>query len=1110
MNELKLSFLGPPRVEINGLAVVIPRRRGIALLAYLAIMGEPQPRDSLAALFWPESDHQRSHKSLRRDLSELNLALGSQLLDIDRESVGLRNGVWVDVAQFQQQLALCDNDRATCHSALTQAATLYRGDFLSGFTLADSPQFDEWQFFQSEHLRQAFASALAQLVDILSDQGEVESAITYARRWLNLDSLHEAAHRRLMQIYAQSGQQAAALRQYEACRQLLADELDVLPAPETTTLYQQIRAHTMAPAEVTTRRSAVAATRHNLPTQTTAFIGREEELADIQRLLLKEDQCRLLTLVGPGGIGKTRLALAAAAQAAHSFANGVFFVPLAPVSEGMYIVPAIAQALQFNFHGTTDPKEQLLAYLSKRQLLLVLDNFEQLLDGAGLLAEILGHATAVVLLVTSRERLNLLEEWSYELQGLAFPADINQRGKRLSDQGAKSSTTYSAVQLFLQRARQAETNFVPTSEDIDNVVRICQLVEGMPLGLELAAPWIRSLSCHDIAVEIERSLDFLTTTLRNMPERHRSLRVVFGQTWQRLSAVEQDVLRQLSVFRGGYTREAAEQVTQATLGVLLSLVDKALVRRLNTGRYELHELIRQFAEAQLLTDPEMAQQAQKRHRDYFIRFLEAKTSGIKGRAQKETLGEIKADIDNVRLAWRRAVAERDANAVERSAECLFVYYLYGNGYDEGQIEFRRAVAAFAGTPATDSPRPSSIRVEQQDNLVGYLLAAQGYFLAHRHDLPAGERLVAESLARLRAVKPIDRRKEAFALLWLGWSIYFQGRNAEAWQYAKESLAIFAEVGDRWGEGWSLLGVGGFLRDARPAEAEKFLRRGVILCQESGDQGVLGYFNFNLGSALRELGHYAQAQQYITEGIRLSRELDNILGLGYGLLRLGQLEIAQGNYPQAIQTLQPSLSYFNEVGVVHASMSRLYLGMAFHLAGDHNQAAQWYAQALEVFREGDNRPWLARCLSRLGVLAYDRDEVIQAEAYLLEALAVWQALVAQEADMAATLCQLGQMLGMLDESRHAEARQYLRQALALAAQHHLAPVALDACLGIGRLLAQAGETEQALFLLTLVEQHEAATFETRQTARQSMPVFMKPAHKPVRELWETVHGLLADP
>jgi predicted ATPase len=223
----------------------------------------------------------------------------------------------------------------------------------------------------------------------------------------------------------------------------------------------------------------------------------------------------------------------------------------------------------------------------------------------------------------------------------------------------------------------------------------------MPLGIELAAAWIRSLRCRDIAVEIEQSFDFLTTTLRNMPERHRSLRVVFEQTWQRLSVAERAVLRQMSLFRGGCTREAAEQVTQATLGVLSSLVDKALVRRINTGRYELHELIRQFAETQLQTDPEMTQQAQKRHRDYFVAFLEAKTSGVKGRTQKETLLEIKTDIDNVRLAWRRVVAEQDANALERCAECLFVYYIYGNGYDEGQKEFRRAASAFANV--ADAP-----------------------------------------------------------------------------------------------------------------------------------------------------------------------------------------------------------------------------------------------------------------------------------------------------------------------------------------------------------------------------------------------------------------------
>jgi predicted ATPase len=298
--------------------------------------------------------------------------------------------------------------------------------------------------------------------------------------------------------------------------------------------------------------------------------------------------------VGPGGIGKTRLALAAMAKLREAFADGVHLVSLAPVGEAADIVPTIANALGLAFFGSAAPIEQLLSYLAPKQLLLVVDNFEHLLEEAALLSDILARAPQVTLLATSRERLKLREEWVYAVPGLALPP----AGNELTLDWAR----YSAVELFTQRARQTAGDFAPTGAEMDALIRICRLVEGMPLALELAAPWTRTLSCHEIADEIQYSLDFLSTPLRNVPERHRSIGVVFEQTWQRLPAEERSVLQRLSVFRGGCTRTAAEAVAGATLPVLSSLQDKALVRRTPLGRYELHELIRQFAGAQLQAD----------------------------------------------------------------------------------------------------------------------------------------------------------------------------------------------------------------------------------------------------------------------------------------------------------------------------------------------------------------------------------------------------------------------------------------------------------------------------------------------------------------------------
>ncbi|MGH8631367.1 MAG: ATP-binding protein, partial [Burkholderiales bacterium] len=395
--------------------------------------------------------------------------------------------------------------------------------------------------------------------------------------------------------------------------ELLAEVLEI--APDERDIFMKVargerRVDRLAPPIQTTRLRDLATAglldyttarpRDNLPTPPTPLIGRERELAEMARLL-GDPQCRLLTLAGPGGIGKTRLAIEAADHQREAFADGAHFVSLAPIRSAEFIVPAIADAIGFAFYGAEDPKAQLLNYLSGKAPLLVLDNLEHLLEGVALLAEILERGPAVKLLATSRERLNLHGEWVLDIQGLPFPDEA----------GSAEVEGYSAVALFVQTARRAHVDFVLAAEERPAVARICRLVEGMPLGIELAAAWVRTLSCREIAQEIERNLadprqgmDFLAASMRDVPERHRSIRAAFDHSWNLLSAEEQQVMRQLSVFRGGFRREAAEQVAGATLPLLSALVDKSLLRRTEAGRFDLHELVRQYAAAQLQADPQ--------------------------------------------------------------------------------------------------------------------------------------------------------------------------------------------------------------------------------------------------------------------------------------------------------------------------------------------------------------------------------------------------------------------------------------------------------------------------------------------------------------------------
>jgi predicted ATPase/DNA-binding SARP family transcriptional activator len=1122
MTQLRLTLFGAPRIALDGANLHIQRRKAVALLAYLAVTQTPHRRDALATLFWPDFDQTDARDNLRRTLSALHQTLHHDWLEIDRTTIHLpaRPDLWVDVVHFDQLLArvqrhphpsnsLCDE----CLSRLDEAAQLYTGDFLAGFTLPDSPGFDEWQTFETERLRIAFAGALARLGEAYCERGAYAMAIDHVRRWVALDPLHEPAHRLLMRLYAESEQQHDALRQYELCRQVLQDELGAPPAAETIALYEQIRNRQPGLAALMRQPATLRRAPHqNLPTQTTIFIGRETEVAELKRLLLEQTGCRLLNLVGPGGIGKTRLAVATAAQTLDAFPDGASFVSLTPVGEVAFLVAAIAEALRFSFDGNRPPKDQLLDYLQQKRLLLVVDNFEHLLAGADLLAEILHRAPDVTILATARERLNLQEEWVYVVEGLSFPAP-NEADAALTPDGSD----YSAVALFVQRARQVVNRFTPTATEMAEIVRICQLVEGMPLGLELAAPWIRSLSCAEIAQEIERSLDFLTTSLRNVPERHRSLRVVFEQSWQRLPAAEQATLRQLSVFRGGCTREAATQVTGATLAALSSLVDKALLRRTASGRYELHELIRQFAEAQLQVDPAAVEQTQQRHQDYFITLLETRTPGIKGDRQKAILVEIKADMDNVRLAWRRAVANQDAQAIGRAAECLLVYYTYSSTHYEGQIAFQQAVAALATIPDSlaDEGQLHQLNIlDQQENLVGFLLAVQAYFLART----SGSQVISERvIAQLLQAKPGNRRKAGVGLAFLSWAVGYQGRIADSLPYAELALTFSSETGELLGQWWSVLAFGSQGIHGQPGQAEQFLKRAQAVCEKSGDPSARAFTYQNLVWVSVELGKYSEATQFFEQAVPIFEELGNTQGLGNAYLRRGQLAIALGDYGGAIQAFWQGIAYFLETqSALHVSFVRIWLGIAYRLQGDYRQAEQTSQEALATFRTMNDPVHAGYCLLNLGCLAQDQGNLPWAEQLQREALGLGQRS-GHEARVADASRCLGHLMLATGEQRHAEARQYFRQALELATKHQMAPIALDICVGVAQLQAQAGETERAIELLTLVAHHAASTFATKEKARQRLATMldqMSPEATQVarssgrkRDLWAVVQELL---
>ena len=479
---------------------------------------------------------------------------------------------------------------------------------------------------EREQLRQEFAAALSDLVALRERQGDYAGALRPAQRLLQTDPLNEAAYIQLMRLHAKLGDRAAVQRLYQNCVTVLERELDVEPSPATQQAYQEFMrmAPTLprqlvplppqgdappleraAPTAQPAQQGQDAAPERGwrprpLPTPATPFLGREVELAQIAERLA-DPSCRLLTLLGPGGIGKTRLALQVAVGHQPVFADGVAYVSLAGLEAGdrleanlaSDLASALAGALNAPFRDSEDAQSQLAAVLRPLELLLVVDNFEHLTGAAELLADLLAAAPRCKLLVTSRQQLDLLEEWVYELQGLPLPT------------GAADEEN-SALALFERSARRSSHAFVLDAANREAAVQICRLVGGMPLAIELAAGWVRLLSCGEIAAEVSRSLDVLAASQRNIPERHRSMRAVFDYSWRLLSAEEQAVLAALSLFAGGFGRDGALAVARAGLPMLMALAAKSLVQRMDAGRYMLHELVRQYAQERLTSSPAWA------------------------------------------------------------------------------------------------------------------------------------------------------------------------------------------------------------------------------------------------------------------------------------------------------------------------------------------------------------------------------------------------------------------------------------------------------------------------------------------------------------------------
>ena len=913
MAHLSLGVLGSLQVLIDDTPVtMLESNKVCAFLVYLAVEADrPHRRESLAGLLWPDYPEQVARHNLRQALFNLRLAIGDHTarppyLLISRDAIQFNRAsdFSLDLAQFNTILHTCKEDRnqgiedpSVRAARLEELVKLYRGEFLQGFSVEDSAEFEEWVLVQRESLHQQILDACSDLANYYELHGDFPIARRHALRQLELDPWREEAHCQLMRTLALDGQRSAALAQYETCRRVLAEELGVEPSANTRELVEQIRTG-MLKAKGEPPSSIPSAPIHNLPVSLTSFLGRDQELIDLDRLIANPE-CRFISLVGPGGIGKTRLALQAGEQHRADFAHGVVFIPLAPIGSVEAAIPAIANAIHLYFYGQNNPKMQLLNYLCEKHMLLIFDNVEHLLIGGppqanivDLMFEILQSAPGVKLLVTSREVLNLQEEWVFDVGGLAFPKA--EKTERLDE--------FAAVALFIQRARRASPGFAFHEADLAGIAHICRLVEGMPLAIELAATWLRILSPAEIAKEIEGSLDALNASVRDLPERHRSMRVVFDQTWQRLSAKEQRVISHLSVFRSGFSRQAAEQVAGATLPVLSTLVNRTLLRRSASGRYHLHSLVRQYCTTYLVADPQAHVAAQKCHYDYFLALAEAAEQGLKGRDQLEWLGRLEQEYNNFRAALEWAIesdhmAPDGAELALRLSGALRWFWRMRGHFHEGRSWLMQALQTCPERP-TAARASALLGLSMIMNILGELGTAH----------PQAE----ESAEIFRKLG--NQQGLAEALSEAGATLTWQGEAAMAFARFEEALALYRKAGDRWGEAQVLYRLGGTLLDSScDPMGRDMLEESTRILEDLGEKYLYVYVLILLGVTETQLGNYTSARTHLERGLAVATEIRHPGGVADALTSLGDVCRIQGEYLIAQSRFEAAYRVYQEHG-----------------------------------------------------------------------------------------------------------------------------------------------------------------------------------------------------
>lgn len=952
-DEPSLFLLGAFRLERNQQRIHLPTRKIESLLAYLLLNPGVHTRETLATLFWGDFSDTKARASLRKALALLRKTIAPEVLLTSRETVQINAdfSLWVDVTQFEKQALGFLTDLSA--QEIPDSLNLYQSDLLSEF-------HDDWIQSLREHYRALYLDVLHRIVECARGQSEYESAILYAQKILVTDLANERAYQHLMFCYITLGDRRKALEQYEACRRALRDELDVTPTSQTVALYNWIRQSDSEPSSLTSRLT-------NLPIPLSSFVGRSRELAAIKGLVTKQ---RLVTLTGAGGSGKTRLAVHAATDLIDSFKDGVWWVDLAPLRNASLVPSAVANTLGLSAQADQSLVGTLVHFLHTKQVLLVLDNCEHLIDACAQLSEhLLTACSSLKLLCTSRESLGLAGEQIWHVPTLSLPG---LQSESLTD----LLMQYEAIRLFVERASAVKTGFTLTEQNALVAVQICQQLDGIPLAIELAAARVKTMSVGEIAARLNDRFHLLTAENRTSQERHRTLRAAIDWSYDLLTDDERLLFCRLSVFTGGWTLAAAESVCSgegieknAILNLLTRLVDKSLVDHTDAQRYRMLETMRQYGNEKL-TQTGAWDRGIRQHLDYYLNMAIIANEKIRGHDQLSWLNWFKAEEGNLATAMESGLG----SSADLQKGCELICAVCWNWAVVGDFVIMRH---WLETALSRSAHLGRTRARAKTLFSAGYYSVQGLNWLE----PSQARsMIEESLGMWRDFGPGFTLECAQCLLGLGWIQKSIFHDDDGYDLINQAIATFREYGNIWWHAWALNLLGSlFVEDSRdPQEIHQFLEEEFAIWKQTGDQCGSALPLFDLGTLALERRDLLEARGYFLKSLKRHRQFGS-KGLIFQSINY-LADITRG-----LKQYDESEAYYHEIVplaralLYDAWLSGIYRGLGFvalHRRKDQ-QAEQWFHQALMVAREYDSKRDSLLCIACFASLAAFRHGTILA-------------------------------------------------------------------------------------------------------------------------------------